>query len=60
MARILITNDDGIDAPGIAALALRALGRVKQATERRIEAEAGFRRLGAATLLERLQRQWGA
>jgi tetratricopeptide (TPR) repeat protein len=61
--RVALKYDSALlaaECAGIAALALRALGRLEQATERRTEAEAGFRRLGAATLLERLQRQWGA
>lgn len=44
------------ECAGIAARALGALGRVEEATERKTEAETGFRRLGATTLLERLQR----
>jgi tetratricopeptide (TPR) repeat protein len=60
--RVALKYDSALlaaECAGIAALALRALGRLEQATERRTEAVAGFRRLGAATLLERLQRQWG-
>jgi tetratricopeptide (TPR) repeat protein len=48
------------ECAGIAAQALRALGRIEEAAERRAEAEAGFRRLGAASLLERLERVLGA
>ena len=43
------------ECAGISAHALKALGRLEDAAERRNEAEAGFRRLGAAALLERLQ-----
>jgi hypothetical protein len=39
---------------------LRALGRIEEATARQVEAETGFRRLGAASLLERLEREWSA
>ena len=40
------------------ALALRALGRANGAAARKAEAENGFRALGAASLLERLEREW--
>ena len=46
------------ECSGIAALALRALGRTNEAMARRAEAEEGFRLLGAVTLLERLSREW--
>ena len=48
------------ECAGIAARALRALGRVEEATDRQAEAETGFRRLGAASLLARLEREWSA
>jgi hypothetical protein len=47
------------ECAGIAGRALRALGRREEAAERRAEAEAGFRRLGATKLLDRLKREWG-
>ena len=43
----------------IAARALRGLGRLKEAAQRRDEAEAGFQLLGAMTLLERLREDSG-
>lgn len=46
------------ECSGIAALALRALGRKNEAMARHAEAEQGFRSLGAVTLLERLAREW--
>jgi tetratricopeptide (TPR) repeat protein len=46
------------ECAGIAALALRALGRANGAAARKAEAENGFRALGAASLLERLEREW--
>jgi tetratricopeptide (TPR) repeat protein len=48
------------ECAGIAARALRALGRGEESGERRAEAEAGFRRLGAAQLLDRLQQEWAS
>jgi eukaryotic-like serine/threonine-protein kinase len=44
----------------VAARAARAIGNGDQAEELRAEAEAGLTRLGAAGLLERLRKQWGA
>jgi tetratricopeptide (TPR) repeat protein len=41
---------------GIAARAFKAMGRTQEAESRRAQAEAGFRRLGATSLLERLER----
>jgi tetratricopeptide (TPR) repeat protein len=48
------------ECAGIAARALRELGRDKEAAARRGEAEDGFRQLGATLLLERLELEWGA
>jgi tetratricopeptide (TPR) repeat protein len=45
----------GAESCWIASRALRALGRVEEAAQRREEAEAGFQLLGAFTLLERLR-----
>jgi len=44
----------------VAARAARALGNGEQAETLRAEAEAGLARLGAAGLLERFTKQWGA
>ena len=46
------------ECSGIAALALRALGRTNEAAARKAEAEDGFKALGAVTLLERLRVEW--
>ena len=43
---------------GIAALSLLALHRTNEAMARRAAAEAGFKALGAVTLLERLGEEW--
>jgi hypothetical protein len=43
----------------IASRALRGLGRLQEAAQRRGEAEAGFQQLGAFTLLERLRQDSG-
>jgi tetratricopeptide (TPR) repeat protein len=43
------------ECAGIAARALQALGRTKDAETRRAQAEAGFRQLGATSLVERLE-----
>lgn len=48
------------ECAGIAARALKELGRVDEAAAQRAEAEAGFRQLGATTLIERLDRELGA
>jgi tetratricopeptide (TPR) repeat protein len=48
------------ECAGIAARALHALGRDEESAERRGEAEAGFRRLGAAQMLDRLQQEWAS
>ncbi|MFL5404153.1 MAG: tetratricopeptide repeat protein [Gemmatimonadales bacterium] len=48
------------ECAGIAARALKALGRPDEAADRRKEAEAGFRQLGASYLLERLERESSA
>jgi tetratricopeptide (TPR) repeat protein len=48
------------ECAGIAARALRHLGRVEEANDRRSEAERGFRDLGATILLERLELEWGS
>jgi tetratricopeptide (TPR) repeat protein len=61
--RVALEHDSALllaECAGIAARALRALGRIKEAEERRSEAEAGFQMLGATTLLERLELDWGA
>jgi tetratricopeptide (TPR) repeat protein len=61
--RVALKYDSALlasECAGIAARALRALGRVEEATERRLEAENGFRQLGAAILLKRLEREWSA
>jgi len=47
------------ECAGIAARALKALGKAEQAEERRARAEAGFRQLGATSLLERLRQDFG-
>jgi tetratricopeptide (TPR) repeat protein len=46
------------ECSGIAALALRALGRANEAAARKAEAEDGFRALGAVALLEKLRSEW--
>ncbi len=46
------------ECSAIAAVALRSLGRVNEAAARRVEAEEGFRALGAVALLDRLAREW--
>lgn len=46
------------ECAGIAARALRKLGRVEEANNRRSHAEQGFRELGATILLERLDLEW--
>lgn len=43
------------ECAGIAARALMAFGKTHEAEARRAQAEAGFRQLGATSLLERLQ-----
>jgi tetratricopeptide (TPR) repeat protein len=48
------------ECAAISALALKRLGRTPEAKERREEAEAGFRSLGALRLLERLGDDWRA
>ncbi len=48
------------ECAGIAARALRELGRVEEANDRRSHAERGFRQLGATILLERLELEWGS
>ena len=48
------------ECAGIAARALHAMGQRAEAAERRAEAEAGFRRLGATSLLERLAEELGS
>jgi tetratricopeptide (TPR) repeat protein len=48
------------ECTAVAARAARALGNGQQAERLRAEAEAGLTRLGAAGLLERLGKQWGA
>jgi hypothetical protein len=48
------------ECAALAALALKRLGRGAEADERRAEAEAGFRALGAVRLLERLAEDWRA
>jgi tetratricopeptide (TPR) repeat protein len=45
------------ECAGIAARALKALGRQEEAEQRRSDAAAAFRQLGATTLLERLERE---
>jgi tetratricopeptide (TPR) repeat protein len=47
------------ECAGIAARALKAMGKREEAAARRSEAKEGFRRLGATTLLERLDREMG-
>ncbi|HET6797333.1 MAG TPA: tetratricopeptide repeat protein [Gemmatimonadales bacterium] len=44
------------EGAGLAARALKGMGRGAEAAERQAEAAAGFRRLGATSLLERLER----
>jgi tetratricopeptide (TPR) repeat protein len=48
------------ECAGIAARALRRLGRVKEADERRSQAEQGFRELGATFFLQRLEQESGS
>jgi tetratricopeptide (TPR) repeat protein len=48
------------ECASLAALALKRLGRLAEAEERRAEAEVGFRSLGALRLLERLADDWRA
>jgi tetratricopeptide (TPR) repeat protein len=48
------------ECAAISALTLRRLGRRAEAEDRRAEAEAGFRALGALRLLERLGEDWKA
>jgi tetratricopeptide (TPR) repeat protein len=48
------------ECAGLAARALKAMRRQEEAAARRSEAEAGFRQLGATTLLEQLERELGA
>ena len=48
------------ECAGIAARALRQLGRAEEANDRRNHAERGFRELGATILLERLDLEWGS
>ena len=43
------------ECAGIAARAFKAMGKTDEAQDRRERAEAGFRQLGATSLLERLQ-----
>jgi tetratricopeptide (TPR) repeat protein len=56
---VAVTHDSVLlaaECAGITAGALKALGRTGEAAEHRMEAEAGFRQLGATTLLEKLAR----
>lgn len=48
------------ECAALSALALKRLGRAPEAEERRAEAEAGFRSLGAQRLLEHLAENWRA
>jgi tetratricopeptide (TPR) repeat protein len=48
------------ECAGIAARALKELGRSQEAIARRTEAERGFRQLGATTLLQRLEQSLGS
>lgn len=48
------------ECAALAALTLKRMGRRAEAEERRAEAEAGFRALGAQGLLERLAEGWRA
>ncbi|HEU5304170.1 MAG TPA: tetratricopeptide repeat protein [Gemmatimonadales bacterium] len=60
---VALKNDSALlaaECAGIAARALKALGQGDRAADRRKEAEAGFRQLGATTLLERLERDLSA
>jgi len=45
------------ECAGIAARALKAMGREQEAEERRARAEARFRQLGATMLLQRLEQE---
>jgi tetratricopeptide (TPR) repeat protein len=47
------------ECAGIAARALRQMGRSKEALQRRTQAEAGLRELGATSMLERLLQELG-
>jgi tetratricopeptide (TPR) repeat protein len=47
------------ECAALAALAYRALGQGKVAEERRAEAAELFRKLGAVTLLQRFEDEWG-
>ena len=46
------------ECSAIAAVALRSLGRVNEEAGGGVEAEEGFRALGAVALLDRLAREW--
>ncbi len=55
--RVALEHDSMLlaaECAGISARALKASGRTEEAEDRRAQAEAGFRRLGATSLLERL------
>jgi tetratricopeptide (TPR) repeat protein len=58
-ARLVAVEHDSAllaaECAGLAARALKGMGRLSQADEQRHNAEAGFRGLGATSLLERLQ-----
>jgi len=48
------------ECAAVAALTFQRMGRTAEAEERRAEAEAGFRALGAVRLVERLREDWRA
>ena len=48
------------ECSALLALTLKRLGRPVEAEERRAEADAGFRALGAERLVERLAEEWRA
>jgi tetratricopeptide (TPR) repeat protein len=47
------------ECAALLALALKRLGRAEEAEQRRAEADAGFERLGAEGMRERLRGEWG-
>ena len=59
---VAVAHDSALlaaECAGIAARAFKAMARVKEAESRRAQAEAGFRQLGATSLLERLIQDLG-
>jgi tetratricopeptide (TPR) repeat protein len=55
---VAVAHDSALlaaECTGIAARALKGMGKIDEADRRQAQAEAGFRQLGATSLLERLQ-----